>query len=107
MKFNIAGPLQDVEFIREGLKVTKAGVYHISYKVILESKDITIIPSKFHIKVNEAIKISSSLTESSTSTTLTSTNLFSLLEGDVVKLVADLQEHFSYKLATLQIIQVG
>lgn len=107
VKFIIAGPLQDVELIREGLRVSKAGVYEISYKVILESKYITCIPSNFQIIINDAIKVASSMVESTTSTTLTSTNLFSLLEGDVVKLVADLQEHFSYKLATLQLIQVG
>lgn len=107
VKFIIAGPLQDVELIREGLRVSKAGVYEISYKVILESKYITCIPSNFQIIINDAIKVASSMTESTTSTTLTSTNLLSLLEGDVVKLVADLQEHFSYKLATLQLIQVG
>jgi len=107
VKFIIAGPLQDVELIREGLTVLKAGVYQISYKVILESKDITSTPSKFQIIINDAIKVASSMTESATSTTLTSTELFSLLEGDVVKLVAELQEHFSYKLATLQIIKVG
>lgn len=107
VKFIIAGPLQDVELIREGLKVSKAGVYQISYKVILESKDITNIPSRFQITINNAIKVASSMTESTTSSTLTSTELFSLLEGDVVKLVAELQERFSYKLATLQVIQVG
>jgi len=106
VKFIIAGPLQDVELIREGLKVSKAGVYQVNYKVILESKDITSIPSRFQIQINDASK-ASSLTESMLSSTLTSTNLFSLLEGDVVKLVADLQECFSYKLVTLQIIQVG
>ena len=107
MKFIIAGPLQDVELIRQGLTVSKAGVYQISYKVILESKELTNIPSRFQIVINNAIKLASSMTESATSTTLTSTELFSLLEGDVVKLVAQLQESFSYKLATLQIIQVG
>ncbi|MET1013899.1 MAG: collagen-like protein, partial [Paenisporosarcina sp.] len=107
IKFNIAGPCQDVSLIREGLKVSKAGVYQISYKVILNTTALTCNPSRFQIAINDAIKIESSLSESTTSATLTSTELFSLLEGDVVKLVAELHERFSYKLATLQIIQVG
>ncbi len=107
VKFIIAGPCQDIELMREGLKVLKAGVYQISYKVVMESTALTCIPSTFQLKINDAIKIVSSLTESTTATTLTSTVLSSLLEGDVVTLVGELQERFSYKLATLQIIQVG
>lgn len=107
VKFIIAGPCQDIELMREGLKVLKAGVYQISYKVVMESTALTCIPSTFQLKINDAIKIVSSVTESTTATTLTSTVLSSLLEGDVVTLVGELQERFSYKLATLQIIQVG
>lgn len=107
VKFIIAGPCQDIELMREGLKVLKAGVYQISYKVVMESTALTCIPSTFQLKINDAINIVSSLTESTTATTLTSTVLSSLLEGDVVTLVGELQERFSYKLATLQIIQVG
>ena len=107
VKFIIAGPCQDIELMREGLKVLKAGVYQISYKVVMESTALTCIPSTFQLKINDAIKIGSSLTQSTTATTLTSTVLSSLLEGDVVTLVGELQERFSYKLATLQIIQVG
>ena len=107
VNFVMAGPMQDVELIRDGLKVQIAGVYQISYKVILSSKAITCIPSRFQVTINDAIRVDSSLTESTTSTVLTSTDLFSLQTGDVVKLVADLQEHFSCQLATLQIIQVG
>lgn len=107
VKFIIAGPCQDIELLREGLKVLKAGVYQISYKVVMESTALTCIPSTFQLKINDAIKIGSSLTQSTTATTLTSTVLSSLLEGDVVTLVGELQERFSYKLATLQIIQVG
>lgn len=73
----------------------------------MESTALTCIPSRFQLIINDAIKIVSSLTESTTATTLTSTVLSSLLEGDVVTLVGELQERFSYKLATLQIIQVG
>jgi hypothetical protein len=107
VKFIIAGPCQDIELMREGLKVSKAGVYQISYKVVMESTALTCIPSTFQLKINDAIKLVSSVTESTTATTLTSTVLSSLLEGDVVTVVGELQERFSYKLATLQIMQVG
>lgn len=107
VKFISVGPLQDVELHSEGLQVSRDGIYQISYKVILLSKAISCVPSTFRIQVNDSIHIATSFTESTTSTTLTSSLLASLLEGDVVKLVADLQEHCSYKLATLQLIQVG
>lgn len=108
VNFSIAVPLhEDVELVREGLQVFKEGIYEISYKVLLESKALTFTPSKFQIIINDSIEISSSLTESTTAATLTSTELFSLLEGDVVKLRADLQENFSYKLVTLKIVQIG
>ncbi|CAM3097302.1 collagen-like protein [Filibacter tadaridae] len=107
VSFIIAGPLQDVEVLREGLKVLKDGIFQVIYKVNFESKVIGCIPSKFHIQINDAIKVTSSLTESTTSATLSSTLLFSLFEGDVIQLVAELQEHCSYTLATLQIIQIG
>ena len=47
------------------------------------------------------------MTESLTSNTLNSSQLVELKEGEVVRIVASLQEHFRYKLATLQVIQVG
>ena len=106
VNFIIAGPLRDVEITKSGLKVLKSGIYQIDYKVLLESKAITCSPSSFQLVINDKIKIPSSETESTTSNTLTSTLLFSLKEGDVINLVADLQEHFSYKLASLLIIQV-
>ncbi|WP_075620258.1 collagen-like protein [Paenisporosarcina indica] len=108
VKYNMPGPLQDVDLLpSQGLQVLKAGIYQISYKVILVSNTITCTPSRFQIKINEAITVESSLSESTTAATLTSTDLFSLQEGDIVKLVTNLEQHFSYKLATLQIIQVG
>lgn len=107
VRFIMPGPLQDVELMQDGLKVLKSGIYQISYKVILESKTITCSPSTFHVKINDSITVVSSITESTTAASLFSTDLVSLLEGDIVKIQADLQENFSYKLATLQIIQVG
>lgn len=107
VRFIMPGPLQDVELMQDGLKVLKSGIYQISYKVILASNTITCSPSSFHVKINDSITVVSSFTESTTATSLSSTDLVSLLEGDIVKIQADLQEHFSYKLATLQIIQVG
>jgi len=107
VKFSVATPLQDVEPSHEGLVIGIDGIYQISYKVLLVSKAITCVPSKFHIEINDKIKVSSSLTESTTANTLTSSLLLSLQEGDLVKLVAELQENFSYKLATLQLVRVG
>lgn len=107
VRFIMPGPLQDVELMQDGLKVLKSGIYQISYKIILASNTITCSPSTFHVKINDAITVVSSFTESTTATSLSSSDLVSLLEGDIVKIQAELQEHFSYKLATLQIIQVG
>ena len=107
VKFSVATSLQDVELTHEGLVIAKDGIYQISYKVLLVSKAITCVPSKFQIEINDKIKVSSSLTESTTANTLTSTLLLSLQEGDLVKLVAELQDNFSYKLATLQLVRVG
>ena len=47
------------------------------------------------------------MTESTTSATLTSTQLLALQAGDVIQVVAHLQEHCSYKYASLLILQVG
>ena len=107
VRFIMPGPLQDVELMQDGLKILKSGIYQISYKVILVSNTISCSPSTFHIKINDYITVASSFTESTTATSLSSCDLVSLLEGDIVKIQADLQENFSYKLATLQIIQVG
>ena len=107
VKFFVPGPLQDVELKNGGLQVLKDGIYQIDYKVLLESKAITCTPSSFKLVINDLIPISTSVTESTTSNTITSTQLFSLQEGDVIKLVAELQEHSRYKLVTLQVLQVG
>ena len=96
-----------MEMLPDGLQVMKAGIYQISYKAILSSNVLTCTPSKFFIKINDLIQMDSSLTESTTASVLSSSDLFSLQEGDIVKLYAELQEHFSCKLATLQIVQIG
>ncbi|QUW23527.1 collagen-like protein [Sporosarcina sp. Marseille-Q4063] len=102
-----SGPLCEVQLTNKGLKITNDGVYQIDYKIVLESQVITCTPSSFQIKINDLYDLSYSMTESLTSNTLNSSQLVKLKEGDVVMLVADLQEHFHYKLATLQVIQVG
>jgi hypothetical protein len=102
-----SGPLCDVQLIDKGLKVYHDGIYQIDYKIVLESKAITCTPSTFKLVINGLYDISYSMTESLTSNTLNSSQLVELKEGDVVRLVAGLQEHFRYKLATLQVIQVG
>jgi hypothetical protein len=49
----------------------------------------------------------SSTTESSATAQLSSSQLFSLLEGDVVKLVAEIPKGTSYSLPTLQVMRIG
>ncbi|MFS0577109.1 collagen-like protein [Sporosarcina sp. 179-K 3D1 HS] len=105
--FRIAGPLQDIKVVRDGLQVLKDGIFQISYSVVLESKIISCIPSKFQVQINDHVHIHSSVTESLHSTTLTTTQLVSLQEGDIVKLIAELQEHCSYKMASLQLMRIG
>ncbi|WP_262174129.1 collagen-like protein [Saccharococcus sp. Marseille-Q5394] len=105
--FQIAGPLQDIKVVRNGLQALKDGIYQISYTVVLESKVISCTPSAFRVKINDNVHVHSSVTESLISTTLTNTQLVSLQEGDVVQLIAELQEHCSYKMASLQLMRIG
>lgn len=106
--FTIVGPLQDVELISSGLLVSKAGVYQISYSVAVESDDKPkTAPAAFQILINDQILVASSIKETTTSANLFSTQLFSLLEGDIVKLHGELPEGYSYRLPTLQVVQIG
>ncbi|WP_078550096.1 hypothetical protein [Litchfieldia alkalitelluris] len=106
--FTIAGPLQDIELTPIGLQVLKSGVYQLTYKVQVESDEKQKAqPATFQIVVNDTIYIASSTTETFTSNNLFSTQLFSLIEGDTVKLHAELPEGCSYKLPSMQIIQIG
>jgi hypothetical protein len=107
VKFTIAGPIQEFELISDGLRSLKSGVFQISYKVAVVEEAASSIPAKFQLVVNDSITIASSMTESRTSANLFTTQLFSLLEGDVVKLVANVPHGLSYSLPTIQIIQVG
>lgn len=107
VKFTVAGPLQDFELTTDGLKVLTSGVYQITYKVDVNGEAVTSFAAKFQLAVNDSINIGSSLTESRTSANLQSTQLFSLLEADVVKLVAVIPQGLSYSLPALQIIRVG
>ncbi|WP_053075098.1 collagen-like protein [Ornithinibacillus californiensis] len=107
VKFSIAGPLQDVELISDGLKVLQAGAYQISYRVDVESETETVNPASFQIVVNNRVNISSSITKSNRSANLYSTQLFSLQTNDIVKLVAEIPEGQGYSMATIQVIQVG
>ncbi|MCM3709096.1 collagen-like protein [Sporosarcina luteola] len=107
VNFQIAGPLQDIKVVRNGLQALKDGIYQISYTVVLESKVISCTPSAFRMKINDNIHVHSSVTESLISTTLTNTQLVSLQEGDIVQLIAELQEHCSYKMASLQLMRIG
>jgi hypothetical protein len=107
VKFTVAGPLQEFELVSEGLKALKAGVYQITYKVDINEEAAPSTPAKFQLVVNDTINIESSITESKTSANLYTTQLFSLLEDDVVKLTAVIPQGLTYSLPTLQIIQVG
>jgi Collagen triple helix repeat (20 copies) len=107
VKFAIAGPMQDIELISDGLQSLKSGVFQISYQVAVIEESAASTPAQFQLIVNDSINIASSITESRTSAHLYSTQLFSLLEGDVVKLVANVPQGLSYSLPTIQIIQVG
>lgn len=105
--FGIAGPLQDVELTPEGLVVANAGIFQIQYTVLAHATDTVISPATFQIMINDEIIVASSNMEAETSKQLMSTQLFSLLEGDIIKLVADLPQGMSYSMASMQVIQVG
>lgn len=61
----------------------------------------------FQIIINDEIIVASSITETTTSKQLVSMQLFSFLESDIVKLVADIPEGMSYSMATMQVVHVG
>jgi hypothetical protein len=107
VRFAIAGPLENVELTTKGLTVLTPGIYQISYKVAFHAAGATSTPARFQIVINESIEVVSSITETSTSAQLSSSQLFSLLEGDLVKLVAEVPEGTSYTLPTLQVMRVG
>ncbi|WP_221874800.1 collagen-like protein [Mesobacillus maritimus] len=107
VKFTIAGPLENVELTPRGLHVLTPGIYHISYKVAYKTNTETTSVARFHLIINDRINVISSTTETSTSAQLSSSQLFSLLEGDVVKLVAEIPEGASYSLPTLQVMRIG
>jgi hypothetical protein len=107
MKLAVAGPLQDVELVPEGLKVLQSGVYQISYKALIDNNGEIINPTRLKVVINDSIIIASSLTETTVSTTLNSSILFSLLEGDIVKLTIEVSTGASCELTTLQVFQVS
>lgn len=107
VRFTIAGPLQDFELTEDGLKALTSGVFQISYKVDVKEESETSGTARFQLVVNDAINIVSSMTESSREANLQSTQLFSLQEEDVVKLMAVIPQGLSYSLPVLQIIKLG
>ena len=104
--FSATGPLRDIVLVKDGLQVQKEGIYQISYRVLLKSKMISCTPSTFHIQINDDTLLLPSLSESTTSSVLYSTQLLSLNEGDTVKLFAELQEHSSCKTVSLQLMKI-
>ena len=97
----IAGPLQDAELTSDGIVVLTGGIYQIQYAVSVKVTDEVISPARFQIIINDLIRVDSSVTETFTSQQLTSVQLFSLLEGDIVKLAAELPQGMNY-LGTLK-----
>lgn len=112
--FTIAGPLsEDVDLIPSGLQVQKDGIYQISYKVIVTLEEENSQAS-FHVVINDSIQIPSSKTmllksdpAPFTMATLSATISFSLLEKDVVQLIANLPTKAFYEMQTLQVTQIG
>lgn len=106
--FTVVGPLQDVELNNSGLLVLKSGIYQINYSVSVDSDEYPkTTPATFQIHINDEIRIASSIKETTSKANLSSTQLVSLQEGDIVKLHAELPEGYSYRLPTLQIIQIA
>lgn len=106
--FTVVGPLQDVELNNSGLLVLKSGIYQINYSVSVDSdENPKTTPATFQIHINDEIRIASSIKETTNKANLSSTQLVSLQEGDIVKLHAELPEGYSYRLPTLQIIQIA
>ncbi|SOC11255.1 hypothetical protein SAMN05880501_106112 [Ureibacillus xyleni] len=108
VKFSIASPIQDeLELNDEGITVAKGGVYQINYSANIKSSATNLTsPARFYIRINDAIQLPSSITETSTNQNLVSSQLVSLLEGDIVKLIAEMPEGFSYTMASLQLMLV-
>lgn len=106
VSFQIAGPMHEVQLTSEGLVVANSGVYQIQYAVQLQVLQEELDLARFQLVINDSIHISTSVTESALSQQLNSTQLFSLREGDIVKLVAEV-EGMSYSNVSLQVLQVG
>lgn len=107
VRFTIAGPLQDFELTEDGLKALTSGVFQISYKVDVKEDAETSGTARFQLVVNDSINIASSMTETGREANLQSTQLFSLQEEDIVKLMAVIPQGLSYSLPVLQIIKLG
>lgn len=107
VKLMVAGPLQDFELTADGLKALTSGIFIITYKVDVMMDEEPPTAAKFQLMVNDSITIGSSMTEASSPANLQSTQLFSLRENDVVKLIADIPRGLSYSFPALQIIKIG
>ncbi|MBP1156685.1 MULTISPECIES: hypothetical protein [unclassified Paenibacillus] len=110
----IAGPLQDVVLIPEGLKVLRDGIFQINYNVTAALPSEAESPAQFNIVINGSIEVLSSITygyksagPTPNSNTLSCSILFSLLTDDRVQLFAALPANASCHGASLQLIQVG
>ena len=111
--FTIAGPLNDVNLMPNGLQVLRDGIFQISYKAtaILTAENSQ---AEFQIIINDSINVASSKTHSTktdnsgeTSSTFGTSIIFSLLANDIVQLSASLPENASYVVPTIQVLQIG
>jgi len=107
LPLRIAGPLHDVELVSDGLVVATAGIYLIQYSVSVTVRDELLSPARFQIMINDLINVDSSVTETISSQQLMSSQLFSLLNSDSVKLVAEIPQGMNYSLVSLQVVQIG
>ncbi len=106
--FQVASPRhEEVTLTNGGLQVSKAGVYQVSYTVSCKVLHGVTTPAQFKIVVNDSFIPQSSVIESFTTQHLSSTQLVSLLEGDVVRLVAEVSGGHKFSHPTLQLVMVG
>lgn len=107
VKFQVFSPRhEDIINKDGGLQVSKTGVYQVSYSVSCKVLNGAANPVKFKIVVNDSFIPSTSVLETNTSQHLFSSQLVPLMEGDIVKLDAEVSEGNSYSKPTLQILMI-
>jgi len=108
IQFQVASPLHhEVNYSNDGLQVTKKGIYQVSYSVSCKVESEATNPAIFKIVVNDSFTTLSSVIKSYTTQLLSSTQLIPLMEGDVVRLVAEVSDGYVYSNPSLQIVMVA